>query len=57
MMMCPCANCENTEPYSYCLNGMMKAEVSVAKADVNLHRWVLTSIIFCGLAAVVSAFT
>lgn len=54
MMICPCANCENTKPLSSCLNGELAAEVYLARADRNMHRWIMVSIIFCGLAAAIS---
>jgi hypothetical protein len=57
MMICPCANCENTQPLSECLNGALAAEVYLARADHNMHRWILVSIIFCGLAIAVSFVT
>lgn len=57
MMVCPCADCENTEPYAFCINGALAAEVYVARADRNMHRWILVSIIFCGLAAAISLAT
>jgi hypothetical protein len=55
MMICPCADCENTEPHSMCINGMLEAEVSLARADNNMYRWIMLTIVFGGLAALLSS--
>jgi hypothetical protein len=56
MMICPCADCENTEPYAMCLNGMLAAEVSLARSDNNMYRWIMLTLVFSGLAGILSCF-
>lgn len=40
-LWCPCENCENTEPQAMCENALLDAQVSVAKAQRNSHRWIM----------------
>lgn len=54
-LYCTCPNCANTDELAMCENALLDAQVSVAKAQRNSHRWIMAMLIVLLILAVALA--